>query len=61
MNKKLIWMIFLAFLVGLVVGIVLWKMDAGVAYYVTYASPFGDILVAMLKMIVIPVILLSLI
>lgn len=61
MNKKLIWMIFLAFLVGLIVGIVLWKMDAGVAYYVTYASPFGDILVAMLKMIVIPVILLSLI
>ena|GEM_PF-5902202 len=34
MNKKLIWMIFLAFLVGLVVGIVLWKMDAGVAYYI---------------------------
>ena len=61
MNKKLIWMIFLAFLVGLVVGIVLWKMDAGAASYVTYASPFGDILVAMLKMIVIPVILLSLI
>ncbi|MGP1437525.1 MAG: dicarboxylate/amino acid:cation symporter [Treponema sp.] len=61
MNKKLIWMIFLAFVLGLVVGIVLWKLDAGVSYYVAYASPFGDILVAMLKMIVIPVILLSLI
>ena len=61
MNKKLIWMILGAFILGLGVGIMLWKLDTGVGYYVTYVSPFGDVLVAMLKMIVIPVILLSLI
>lgn len=61
MNKKLIWMILGAFILGLGVGIMLWKLDTGVGYYVKYVSPFGDVLVAMLKMIVIPVILLSLI
>jgi len=54
-------MILGAFILGLGVGIMLWKLDTGVGYYVTYVSPFGDVLVAMLKMIVIPVILLSLI
>lgn len=64
MNKKLIWMILGAFILGLGVGIVLWwKLDSSLvqAYYVPFASPFGNALVAMLKMIVIPVILLSLI
>ncbi len=64
MNKKLIWMIFAAFLIGLTVGIILWwQLDPDLVrtYYVPYVSPFGDVLVSMLKMIVIPVILLSLI
>lgn len=64
MNKKLIWMILGAFILGLGLGIILWwKLDPTLVqqYYVTWASPFGDALVAMLKMIVIPVILLSLI
>ena len=64
MNKRLIWMILGAFIAGLAVGIVLWwhlEPDVVRAYYVPYVSPFGDVLVSMLKMIVIPVILLSLI
>lgn len=64
MNKRLIWMILGAFIAGLAVGILLWwQLDPDVVrmYYVPYISPFGDVLVAMLKMIVIPVILLSLI
>ena len=61
MNKKLVWMIFIAFILGLVVGIVLWQTGVDVGGYVTWVSPFGNILVSMLKMIVIPVIFLSLI
>ena len=61
MNKKLVWMIFIAFIIGLVVGIVLWQTGVDVGGYVTWVSPFGNILVSMLKMIVIPVIFLSLI
>lgn len=54
-------MIFIAFIIGLVVGIVLWQTGVDVGGYVTWVSPFGNILVSMLKMIVIPVIFLSLI
>lgn len=61
MNKKLVWMIFIAFILGLVVGIVLWQTGVDVGGYVTWVSPFGNILVSMLKMIVIPGIFLSLI
>ena len=61
MNKKLVWMIFIAFILGLVVGIGLWQTGVDVGGYVTWVSPFGNILVSMLKMIVIPVIFLSLI
>ena len=61
MNKKLVWMLFIAFIIGLVVGIVLWQTGVDVGGYVTWVSPFGNILVSMLKMIVIPVIFLSLI
>jgi len=61
MNKKLVWMIFIAFIIGLVVGIVLWQTGVDVGGFVTWGSPFGNILVSMLKMIVIPVIFLSLI
>ncbi len=61
MNKKLVVRIFVAFLVGLAVGITLWLSGINVEGFVTYVSPFGSILVSMLKMIVIPVIFLSLI
>ncbi len=61
MNKKLVYKIIIAFIIGLVVGLVLWKSGMDVATYEKYVSPFGSILVSMLKMIVIPVILLSLI
>ncbi len=61
MNKKLVVRIFVAFLVGLAVGIGLWLSGINVDSFVTYVSPFGNILVAMLKMIVVPVIFLSLI
>lgn len=61
MNKKLVWMILGAFVFGLGVGIILWQTGININGYVTWISPFGQILVAMLKMIVIPVIFLSLI
>ncbi len=61
MNKKLVVRIFVAFLMGLAVGIGLWLSGINVDGFVTYVSPFGNILVAMLKMIVVPVIFLSLI
>ena len=40
MNKKLVWMIFIAFIIGLVVGIVLWQTGVDVGGYVTWVSPF---------------------
>lgn len=61
MNKKLIYKIIIAFILGLVVGLILWKSNMDVATYEKYVSPFGKVLVFMLKMIVIPVIFLSLI
>ncbi len=61
MNKKLVVRIFMAFLIGLAVGIGLWLSGANVEGFVRYVSPFGNILVSMLKMIVVPVIFLSLI
>ncbi|PID82251.1 MAG: dicarboxylate/amino acid:cation symporter [Clostridiales bacterium] len=61
MNKKIVLFIIVAFIVGLIVGIILWQSGADVTGYVTWVQPFGQILVSMLKMIVIPVILLSLI
>jgi len=61
MNKKLVWMILGAFILGLAVGIVFWQTGVNITGYVTWVQPFGQILVSMLKMIVIPVILLSLI
>ncbi len=54
-------MILGAFVLGLGVGIILWQTGINISGYVTWVSPFGQILVAMLKMIVIPVIFLSLI
>ncbi len=61
MNKKLVAMIFAAFIIGLVVGIGMWKAGMDITGYVAFVQPFGQVLVSMLKMIVIPVILLSLI
>ncbi len=61
MNKKLVLKIIIAFIIGLIVGLVLWKSGANIDGYVKWVSPFGSILVSMLKMIVIPVIFLSLI
>jgi Na+/H+-dicarboxylate symporter len=61
MKKNLVLKIFIAFVVGLGVGILLWISDVDVTTYVTWVSPFGSIFVSMLKMIVVPVILLSLI
>lgn len=62
MNKKsLVVKIFIAFLVGLVVGVGLFFSKVDATLYFKWVSPFGDLLVAMLKMIVVPVILLSLV
>lgn len=61
MNKKLVLKIIIAFVIGLATGLLLWKSGMNVSRYETYVSPFGKVLVFMLKMIVIPVIFLSLI
>lgn len=60
-KKNLVAQIFIAFIVGLIVGIGLYVSKIDIKGYVGFVSPFGQVLVAMLKMIVIPVILLSLI
>lgn len=60
-KKNLVAQIFIAFIVGLIVGIGLYVSKIDIKGYVSFVSPFGQVLVAMLKMIVIPVILLSLI
>lgn len=61
MGKSLVKKIFIAFVLGLILGLVLWLTKVPIEGYVKWVSPFGQILVSMLKMIVIPVILLSLI
>ncbi len=62
MNKNLVYKIIAAFLIGLAAGLLIWKTGAiDVPSYEKYVAPFGQVLVSMLKMIVIPVILLSLI
>jgi len=61
MKKNLMLQIMIAFVVGLVLGIGLWISGIDVTGYITWVSPFGNVLVSMLKMIVVPVIFLSLI
>lgn len=65
MKKNLVVQILIAFVVGLAVGFLLWAIKGTnenvLGWYVTIVKPFGDVLVAMLKMIVVPVIFLSLI
>ncbi|MBN1540915.1 dicarboxylate/amino acid:cation symporter [candidate division KSB1 bacterium] len=60
---SLVTRIFTAFLLGSVAGGLLWAVtdSATVQNIVTYISPFGTVLINMLKMIVIPVIFFSLI
>lgn len=60
-KKNLVLQVFIAFIAGLVLGVVLWLAKVDISGYVKIVSPFGQVLVAMLKMIVIPVIFLSLI
>ncbi|MCH3916608.1 MAG: dicarboxylate/amino acid:cation symporter [Spirochaetia bacterium] len=61
MKKNLVVQILVAFVLGLAVGIGLWLSKLDVSGYLAWVSPFGNVLVSMLKMIVVPVILLSLI
>lgn len=61
MKRKLVIEILLGFIIGLAVGVGLWMSGVDVAGYVKWVSPFGSALVGMLKMLVIPVIFLSLI
>lgn len=61
MKKNLVIKIIIGFILGLVVGVVLWLSNAPVAGYTKIVSPFGNVLVSMLKMVVVPVIFLSLI
>lgn len=61
MKKNLVMQIIVAFIIGLGVGILLWMTGWNVSGYVKWVSPFGQVLVSMLKMIVVPVIFLSLI
>lgn len=61
MNKKLVIRILAAFLLGIVVGVSLWLGKVDTTTFVEVVSPFGKVLVEMLKTIVIPVIFLSLI
>lgn len=61
MKKNLVMQIIIAFIVGLLVGIGLWMSGIDITGYVTWVSPLGKVLVSMLKMIVVPVIFLSLI
>lgn len=61
MKKNLVLKILVAFFIGLVVGYGLFISKMNIDTYVTWVEPFGNALVAMLKTIVIPVILLSLI
>ncbi len=60
-KKNIVLQIFIAFIIGAIVGIGLWKSGMDITTYTKVLNPFGQVFVAMLKMIVIPVILLSLI
>ena len=67
-NSSLLLLNFSAFVLGCAAGLILWKIgtacgDAGLwtAKLITILEPFGNVLVSMLKMIVIPIIFFSLI
>ena len=65
-DTPLIWLNIGAFVLGCAAGLVLWKIGAagykGVAdHIISILAPFGNILISMLKMIVIPIIFCSLV
>ena len=66
-NTSLIVLNFSAFVLGCAAGLILWKAGTScgagqsVAQIITFLEPFGNVLVSMLKMIVIPIIFFSLI
>ena len=67
-NSSLLVLNFSAFVLGCIAGLILWKIgascgDAGICTgkIITFLEPFGNVLVSMLKMIVIPIIFFSLI
>ncbi len=61
MRKNLVMKIIIGFFTGLVIGVALWLSKMDVSGYTNVVSPFGNVLVSMLKMVVVPVIFLSLI
>ena len=66
-NTSLIVLNFSAFILGCAAGLILWKAgsscgaEQSVGQIITVLEPFGNVLVSMLKMIVIPIIFFSLI
>ncbi len=61
MKKNLVMKIIIGFIAGLIVGVALWLSNVNVSGYLKVVSPFGNVLVSMLKMVVVPVIFLSLV
>ncbi len=61
MKKNLVMKIIIGFIAGLIVGVALWLSKVNVSGYLKVVSPFGNVLVSMLKMVVVPVIFLSLV
>ncbi|MGD1821567.1 MAG: dicarboxylate/amino acid:cation symporter [Pleomorphochaeta sp.] len=61
MKKNLVMKIIIGFIAGLIIGVALWLSNINVSGYTKVVSPFGNVLVSMLKMVVVPVIFLSLI
>ena len=61
MKKNLVMKIIIGFIAGLIIGVVLWLSNFNVSGYTKIVSPFGNVLVSMLKMVVVPVIFLSLV
>ena len=53
--------IFIAMLVGIVVGVVASGSEGAVTIISTYIKPFGTIFVSLLKAVVVPVVLISII
>ncbi len=58
------WWIFIGLVAGIVVGAILWGVmgaDSANEFATSYIKPFGDIFVNLLKFIVVPIVLLSII
>ncbi|HOX14240.1 MAG TPA: cation:dicarboxylase symporter family transporter, partial [Spirochaetales bacterium] len=60
-NSNLLTRILIGLVLGAIVGIILGFTPGAVKGYVSFVQPFGDLFVRLLKMIVVPVILFSLI